>query len=325
LDYYHEKLNVDKFSDHERTSKTHTVDLDKDSLGYYIRDELNILEELILSVGYRAERAQIKGSEITIATATKDFDDKKIHKGEAYEAGLTWLIGEKSKVFAKYAQVYRYPFTDEQASYYGFVVGGDTFYADLEKEKGKSYEIGTQFYPLENLKIGLTFFRIDMQDEIVPNAFYVNENLDETRHEGAEFDISYALKGRARLYANVTYHNAEFRNGTNAGNTVPLVPETAANVGLAIYLPWQFELRPGMKYVGTSYQGGDNSNTAEKVGRYTMFDVLLFYRPEPTNGFKFSAFIGVENLTDERHALIYWSGYYPLPGVTVKGGISIGF
>jgi len=138
LDYYHEKLDVDKFSDREKTFKTHTVDLEKDSLGYYIRDEINILEELIVSIGYRAERAEIKGSEITLATGTKDFDDKKIHKSEAYEAGLVYLIGEKSKAFTKYATVYRYPFTDEQASYYGFVAGGDTFYADLEKEKVKA-------------------------------------------------------------------------------------------------------------------------------------------------------------------------------------------
>ena len=27
-------------------------------------------------------------------------------------------------------------------------------------------EAGTEFYPLENLKMGLTLFRIDMEDEI---------------------------------------------------------------------------------------------------------------------------------------------------------------
>ncbi len=43
------------------------------------------------------------------------------------------------------------------------------FLTDLEKEKGTSMELGTEFYPLENLKIGLTLFRIDMEDEIVVN------------------------------------------------------------------------------------------------------------------------------------------------------------
>lgn len=323
LDYYYEDVGKDGFNDRAKTSQKNSAQLSRESLGFYIRDELYVLDDLILALGYRNERAKISGSE-TLTAGTVTFDERKIHRGEAFESALTWLLGEKSKLFVKYATVYRYPFLDEQASYYGF--GSDSFLTDLEKEKGTTYEVGTTFYPFKDLRIGLTLFRIDMRDEIVyNNASYTNENLDETRHEGAEFDISYLLKGWAELYGNVTYHNAQFRNGIHVGKKVPLVPETAANAGMAIHLPWHLELRPGMKYVGTSYQGGDNSNTAEKVARYTMFDVLLFYRPEPTKGFRFSAFVGVENLTDEKHALINYGGYYPLPGATVKGGISINF
>ncbi|TFG91032.1 MAG: TonB-dependent receptor, partial [Syntrophobacterales bacterium] len=322
LDYYYENLDKDGFNDRAKMSQKNNAQLSRESLGFYVRDELYLLDDLILALGYRNERAKIEGSESQV-DGTVIFDEQKTHRGEALESALTWLVGEKSKVFVRYATVYRYPFLDEQASYYGYA--WDSFLTDLEKEKGTTYEVGTTFYPLKDLKIGLTLFRIDMQDEIVPNAFWVNANLDETRHEGAEFDISYVLKDWARLYGNVTYHNAQFRNGTHAGNKVPLVPETTVNAGLAMYLPWHLELRPEMKYVGTSYQGGDNSNAAEKVERYTMFDILLFYRPEPRENFRFSAFIGVENLTDEKHALINYGGYYPLPGVTVKGGISIGF
>jgi len=334
LDYYHENLDVDRFSDREKTSKTHMVGLEKDSLGYYIRNELGILEELILSVGYRSERAEIKGSEITLATGTKDFDDKKIHKSEAYEAGLIYLIGGKSKAFTKYSQVYRYPFTDEQALYYGY--GNDVFLTDLEKEKGKSYEIGTQFCPLEDLKIGLTLFRINMEDEIAwnnaPGSNGRNENLDETRHEGVEFDISYALKNRARLYGNFTCHDAEFTAGQYNGKKVPLVPDKMANAGLEIYLPYALILSPEVRYVGKSYLGGDNDNSTEQLDDYTVCNLFLRYEPEH-GGLKISAFFGIENLTDEKYSTMgsdweqYGSPnvYYPSPGVTVKGGISIGF
>ena len=321
LDYYHETLDRDKFSDREKTLKTSTAELTKNSIGCYIRDEFNILKELILSAGYRTERAEIKGNEI-LSTGVMPFDSKKIHKGEAYEAGLTYLIGGKSKVFAKYAQVYRYPFLDEQASYFGSV--WDAFLIDLEKEKGKSYEIGTEFYPLENLKIGLTLFRINMEDEIAPNAFWVNENLDKTRHEGVEFAMSYKLKNWAKLYGNFTYHDAEFREGGNVGKKVPLVPEEMANAGLEIYLPYAFTLRPEMRYVGKCYQGGDKANTSEQMNNYTLYDFFLFYRPKFDN-FKISAFLGVENLTDEKHSIISWGGYYPQPGITAKGGISFMF
>lgn len=322
VDYYYEELDKDGFNDRGKTSKKNDARLSRESLGLYIRDELYVLDDLILTLGYRQERAEIKGAE-SQADGTPIFDERKVHHGEAVESALTWLVGKRSKFFVKYATVYRYPFLDEQASYYGFA--WDSFLTDLEKEKGTTYEAGTTLYPVENLMVSLTLFRINMCDEIVPNASWVNENLDETRHEGAEFDISYLWGDRVRLYGNVTYHNAEFRNGANAGKTVPLVPETTVNAGVVIDLPWHLELRPEMKYVGASYQGGDNSNTAEKVDRYTRFDVLLSYRPEPAGNYRFSAFVGAENLTDERHALINYGGYYPLPGITVKGGISVNF
>ncbi len=163
-----------------------------------------------------------------------------------------------------------------------------------------------------------------MEDEIAPNEFWVNENLDKTRHEGAECEFEYTWD-IIRLYGNMTYHNAEFRNGTNAGKTVPLVPEIMANAGLSVNFLNDFEVKPEIQYIGSSFQGGDNSNTAEKVGGYVMYDLFFFYRPQLKEKLKITAFWGLENLTDEKHALIYYNGYYPLPGITIKGGISLEF
>jgi len=64
----------------------------------------------------------------------------------------------------------------------------------LDKEKGINTEVGTEFYPLNNLKIGLTLFRIDMEDEIRYTGLFPNghmQNLDKTRHDGAEISLSY--------------------------------------------------------------------------------------------------------------------------------------
>jgi len=323
LDYYYETLDQDRFSDREKNTKTATVNMVRESLGYYVRDEFSIMKELILGLGYRTERAEIKGKDVNVTTSTTIFDSKKIHNGEAWEAGLTYLIGKKSKVFAKYSTVYRYPFIDEQAVYSGW--GSDEFLYSLEKEKGRTVEAGTQFYPLENLSFGLTLFRTDMEDEIVyNNSTWKNENLDETRHQGAEFSLTYKLEKWFRVYGNYTYHDATFRKGANTGKTVPLVPQSRVNAGLDIYLPYAFTLRPEMRYVSECFQGGDNSNTAEKVRSYTFYNIYLLYQPE-WKQFKPTAFFGVENFTDEKHELISYNAYYPYPGITIKGGVSFTF
>jgi iron complex outermembrane receptor protein len=333
IDYYYETLDKDTFSDREETQKTYIAELTRETLGLYIRDEFNILEDLIFSAGYRSERATIEGKETDLSTPAVVFDERKVHNGEAYEAGLTYLFGDKSKVFAKYARVYRYPFLDEQASYFSFA-SSDTFLTDLEKEKGDSYEIGTRFYPTDDLKIGLTVYRIDMEDEIVyvynPVTFTGrNVNLDKTRHQGVEVSFSYAYKTWFSLYGNYSYQEAEFREGANKDNEIPLVPKETANVGLEIYLPSNFMLRPEVTYVGSAFLGSDNDNSSEPLDDYTLCNLFLFYRPE-FDGRKLSVFFGVENITDEMYSTAGYEGYtdnvfYPSAGITLKGGISFEF
>ncbi len=328
VDYYLEPFKMDRYADRERTKKLSVVDLKRETTGYYLRDELHLIESLILSAGYRREEAAIQGNSVTLP-ATVDFDAKKIHRGDAYELGLTYLLGEKSKVFAKYATAYRLPFIDEQASYYGW---GNSFLAGLEKETAKTMEVGASLNPLKNLAVALTLFRIDMENEIAWNAVTNrNENLDSTRHEGAEGTFSYLWEKRFKIYGSYTYHKAMFRAGFYAGKELSLVPNRIIRIGAEWYLPAAFILRPEVRYVGDAYLSGDKDNNGEKLSAYRIFDLFLFYRPEASR-FKLSAFIGVENLGNEKYAATGVEGtafspqtYYPMPERGIKGGISFEF
>jgi len=91
-----------------------------------------------------------------------------------------------------------------------------------------------------------------------------------------------------------------------------------------IYLPYDFTISPAVRYAGNAFQGGDNSNTADKVKSYTFYDLFLQYR-RTYNNCKISGFIGAENITDQKYDLILYNGYYPYPGLTIKGGVSIEF
>jgi len=279
-----------------------------------------------LSAGYRFEQTAI---------SFKSADIKNTYDAEAYEAGLTWLWGKKSKAFAKYATVYRIPFLDEVASFNGGIGG---FLPDLEKEKGISMETGTEFYPLENLKIGLTIFRSDMEDEIQYVGFYPtghNENAGKTRHDGAEISFSYLWEKHALLYGNFTYHKATYEEPSpgyqNNKKELWLVPNRMASVGMEIYLPYNLMLRPEVRYVGDCFLSQDYSNTAEKLDSYTLFNLYLSYKPS-LGKLHMTAFGGVENLADVKYSSFGvdgapWSDntYYPMPGITFKGGLSFEF
>ncbi len=338
LDYYYEPYKKDFYPDRDRTINTSTANLERDSLGYYIRDEFSLLKNLILSGGYRSERTDISGSNTDFSTPSDSFTNmKNTYNAEAYEAGLTWLWGNKSKAFAKYETVYRIPFLDEVASYNGF--GGTLFNTNLKQEKGESTEVGTEFYPLNNLKIGLTIFRMDMEDEIqwVSTGPFTgeNQNAGKTRHDGVEISLSYLWEKYARLYGNFTYHKATYEDGAYNKKELWLVPKRMANVGIEIYLPYNLSFRPEVRYVGDSFLSQDYNNIAEKLDSYTLINLYLSYKP-PFRKINMTAFFGVENLGNVNYASFgsynvpaYGAGapntYYPMPGITFKGGLSFEF
>ena len=337
IDYLNEPYKKEFFRDRERTGKLSTADFTRESLGSYIRDEFSILKNLILLAGYRLERTSIKGTNVDFATPSNNFNNDKTYHAEAYEAGLTWLWGKKSKAFAKYATVYRIPFLDEIASFNGYG-SPSPFLVALEKEKGANVEFGTEYYPLDNLKLGLTLFRTDMEDEIeyvIYNPMLSlgeNRNVGKTRHDGAEFSISYLWQKYLKVYGNLTYHKATFEDGAYNKKEMPMVPNRIINAGLEIYLPHHVTLKPEIRHVGDAFLSGDSDNNAEKLDSYTLLDFYVLYKP--TMGkLRLSVFAGVENLTDTMYSsfgLDYTqygmpNFYYPMPGRTFKGGLSFEF
>lgn len=331
VDYYHETMALDKYSDKERTIKTNMADFEKNTLGFYLRDEFSVLPYLILAGGYRTESAEFKGKSTTLSPLSDDFDAAKRHRAEAWEGSLTYLFGKMSKAYVKYASVYRYPFLDEQASFYS---SGpfNTFNMNIEKEKGKSYEVGTSVYPLDNLKLGLTFYWIDMEDEISADPVtWELKNLDKTRHVGGEFNFNYIQKGLFSFYGNATYQKAVFVEGLNQDKDVPLVPNLMANANLEINLPYNIFLNPRLHYVGKSFLANDYDNNAEQLKDYFRWDFFVYWRPK-IKGKKVIAFAGVENLTDVKYAtygidMAPWGEnlYYPADGLIIKGGVSVTF
>jgi outer membrane receptor protein involved in Fe transport len=197
-------------------------------------------------------------------------------------------------------------------------------------------EVGTEFHPVENLRVGLTIFRIDMEDEIqyvyiTPWTGY-NQNVGKSRHDGAEFSLSWLWNKRVRVYGNYTYHKATVEEGLFSKKEMPLVPNHMANAGIEIYLPWNLTIRPDVRHVGDAYLSQDFDNNAEKLGVYTLYNLYLFYRPA-IGRMGVTAFLGLENVTDVKYETfgsdnVSWGGvntYYPMPGIQFKGGLSFEF
>ncbi|MCX7981316.1 MAG: TonB-dependent receptor [Syntrophales bacterium] len=333
LDWRKEPYKKDIYNSRERKKKTAWAEMEKESLGFYIRDEVTVLDRLIFAAGYRKERAGIEGSYTDIFSPPDCFYDReKIYHAEAWEVGITYLLGKKSKIYSRYSTVYRFPFLDEVASISGFP--GTGFLTSLEKEKGKSWEAGFEVSPIKDLKLSAALYRIDMSDEITYVGIFpvgFNQNIGKSRHEGIEFNFSWQPIKYFGLYGNTTYQKATFEDGQFNKKELPLVPNRKANLGLKLILPYEITLKPEIQYVGSAFLSQDNANTGEKLGSYTLINAYLEYKPKIKN-FTANIFLGVENITGVEYEsfgidMRPWSAnaYYPMPKTTFKAGLSFNF
>jgi iron complex outermembrane receptor protein len=333
FDIYHETLVLNQFLDKDRLIKAWDAKLAKDSLGWYLRDEFSLLENLILGLGYRYEKAKFEGKKTQFSGGgfgAAFGPEDKTHREDAFDIGLTWLFGERSKFYGKYSTTYRYPFTDEHVNYHGL---NDGFNTDLNPEKGKSYEIGGSYSPVERMNLGITLYQIDMKDEITWDiAQNMNVNLDETSHRGVEVSLSYRVKDFINFYGNYSLHEAEFEKGQFKGKQLPFVPTHLISAGLDLTLPYHIHLCPDMLYVSSSYLGNDFDNSSEKLSGYSVYNLYVRFLPK-WKAWKFMAFIGAKNIFNKKYETWGFENdpndggapantYYPASGREFLGGVS---
>lgn len=327
LDVYHETHTLDQYGDIGRLNWTYRADMERDTLGWYVRDEFSLKPDLIVGLGYRTERAEVSAEKTDITTGLSVLTGQKSKKFHENSAGLdvVWLLGERNKLFAKFSTLYRYPFLDEQAEFQG----NTGRFLDLEPEKGKSYEIGCNYYPTSGLGLELSLYQVNMEDEIVYVGWFPtgkNENADETRHAGLELSFTYSVPGLFKTYGNYAYQYATFRNGVNNDKEIPLVPNHMLSAGVDVDLADRFVLSPSVQYVDDSYLGSDFDNSEEKLESYLIVDLFLRYKPEYRDN-KITAFVGVKNIADEKYStagteFFGMNVYYPAPGRKFLAGIS---
>lgn len=325
MDFGFDSLKLDRFLDKTRgSSKTGQADVDRDIIGGYLRNEYNITDGLILGIGGRVESAAYSAEVSTEGAIT--VNDDHTHHVNAYAISLQQMLGGKSKLFARAEKIYRYPFTDEQISYQGF---GDQFYNQLDPEEGWSAEAGADVELTDKVRAGATLFLQEMQDEIAFNAAtFENENMDDTRRYGIEAHFAWLLSSRCRLRADYTFIDTEIINGSDKGNSIPLVPEQKVSAEVLLKLPGRINLYAVSTYTGESYLGGDTANSAEKLADYTIVDVAARYRPETYQNLEL--FAAVDNLFNEKYNTTGFMGWenealYPAAGTSIRGGIKYRF
>jgi len=284
LDLYWSEL--DQWSSVSGSSRESSVE--RDSQGYYFRNELSLLPELILSFGARSEEAAYD-----IANPNSTISNR--YEETAYTIGLSYIYQGTSSAFLRVNKSFRFPLSDE-------LVELGSLNADLEPQTGLHYEAGVRHYFTPGISARLTLFRAEIENEIFFNPgagfFGANENHPETLHQGLELGADLRFLDHCSVKANYTYTSATFSEDPFKDNDVPAVPDHQANISLAYLdlLPG-LDIRLGYHYSGSSYAVSDQANALEKKEGFFTLNARMSYEYS-----KVKAFAGIENITGEEYS-----------------------
>jgi iron complex outermembrane receptor protein len=319
LDLYRSKSEVDYEYTYPGFAFTDYVEVKKKSVGAYFLDQFSILENLILSLGYRHEWV-----DYDLSQRSSNAKDSLKESEPAWNIGLDYLFDKRSSAFVSVKRSFRFPVSDELIQYY------PTFEVNpsMKPQTGYHYEAGVRHAFTDETEGNLTFFWMDLDDEIFFNPdTFANENFPETRRQGMEIGARVRPLPWLAIWGNYGYVRPLLRKAPYSDNDIPGVPRHTGSGGVDVKLPKGFLLSGKVNAVGSRYLISDWQNQFEKLDEYYIVDVRLSYL---WRGLK--AFVGVNNLTDQKYE--EWGAtnatgtsqvFYPSPERTFVGGISYSF
>lgn len=279
---------------------------------WYTQFSQDLGNGLNLVIGYRSSEADNDGTAATDAHRDREGSSS---------IGLSWQANQQTRLFIKREDVLRWANVDEN----GFVQPGVTF---LKPQTGESWESGVEWNDGAQ-QYRLTLYRLELEDELMydsevanPNSWTgkgANINLDKTLRKGILLEAERQLTADLSVGGQYSFTDSEYRDGNFKGNDVPWVSRHSASAHLS------YEIFPGLRsyveavYTGKRYYSGDDANTQQKAGSYTLLNAALAYEYR-----QFNTKLRINNLTGKRYdAFATAANRYPAPEEEIQ--LSVGY
>lgn len=324
IDFYRWDFNSNNYAS-SGTIQNLTA-INKTTLAWYGQDSLTLFDRLTFTGGYRYETADYDFDYVDLAVffPNPPVDDGTKKIAHAYNAGAVLEYSEGCEAFLSFNQSYRLPAVDEYFTW-------GTLNLGFSEQESENYECGIRHRVSDDIKCGISFFRMNVDNEIYynptggPGGFGSNENYDKTVHQGFEVSTEIYPVGWAQFHANYNFTDAYFDGDEYSGKQIPMVPRNKASAGCRFFLPGDLTLNVTGTFVGERYFINDQANRFEPLKRYFTLDANVFYKMR-----RLTLGVGVNNILNEkyyeygvRNATTGAVNYYPAAGTNfyVEGRI----
>ena len=265
--------------------------------GVFVQAESWLRDDVLLLLGVRRDRSALEGR--TSASPGVRFDEE--HGFWSPRASLTWRFHEHGSAYVAYGRGFRFPNVDEAFGFFGFS-------PTLAPESAHSIEAGASWRS-ERLELRGALYAMWVEDEIFFDPFLggfgQNVNVDEVRHEGAEFSARLALAEGLAATASYTRDEVKVtrdRAGALEGDALPITPENRGSIALEAELPLGIEARLAGTFVGDRFVANDPGGAQADLNGYATLDARLAWTVALRAGASLTLEANGRNLTGSDYA-----------------------
>jgi len=303
------------------------VTADQNTIGLYLRDEVQLSPTTRLTVGGRYEWFDLRADDQFDPAAPGAFYGSGALPGSqdetqyALELGVNHRLNPQHALFARLARSFRFATVDE---IYEYSPSFSREFQFLKPQTSQDAQAGWE-WGAGSERLRAAAYYIEVEDEIhldVYSSGIGNTNLPPLQRYGLELEAH----GRVRsvdLSAAYTLAYAEFTDGTLNGvaldgKEVPLVPQNKLSLGALWHISEQTRLSADASYVGSQRMDNDETNNfAQQIPAYTLVDLKLMHQIG-----NWQLVVALNNLFDEDYyTYAVHSSFspdrfnaYPLPG-----------
>ena len=308
------------------------------SVGPYIQEEIDLLDNLTLVLGGRYDNVRFKVDDFFIGTGEDDSGSRTFDQLTG-RFGLLYRVRPELNAYVNISQSFETPSTTELVNRPVDEQGNDPggLNPDLEPQKAINYEVGVKGQAFQRLSYELALFYILLRDELIPfedeTGRDIFRNAGKSKRYGLELGLGLNIIGGLRASLAYTFLKAEFRefiqdNGEDLdGNDIPGLP--AHQVHAEIFYRHALGFYGGFDILHVSDFYVDDDNT-EKNSAYTVANLRLGY-DYILEHWTIAPFLGIQNLFDEKYnsnVRINAFGdrfFEPAPELNVYGGLTVAY
>jgi len=280
LDYYRSRYMSDRsLNPSTAGNPVHRLDVSQTSIAIYGQNMNDIGGRSTLTTGARLQQVRMQahdgfnpaapGAAFSSGAPDRNTTDTQ----HMLDLGLRHRLDGAWSVFGKLSRSVRFATIDEffQTDPNNFL---QTF-SPLKPQTAESVDVGAD-YAKGDSRLSIGVYRMDLRHEIHYNpVIFANENLDPTRRQGLTVSAGRRLSEKWRVKADYAYTRAIFREGSFAGNEVPLVARDSGSLSFFWTPKDRWLLSIAAHYTGEKRFDNDQTNTFQKIPAYTMVDLKM--------------------------------------------------